>query len=162
MTLRWKVLFIIAATFAVLIAAVYLASRTILLDGILAMEQSLGRRDVERCTAFIRQELAHMDRLANDYASWNDTYEYVADPAGHREYIRANMIDTTFENLKLNLLIIVDREGRIVFGRGYDLREKREMPVPPAIGPHLREGTPLFLAGGALDGRFGVILLPAA
>ena len=162
MTLRRKVLFIIAATFAVLIAAVYLASRTILLDGILAMEQSLGRRDVERCTAFIRQELAHMDRLANDYASWNDTYEYVADPAGHREYIRANMIDTTFENLKLNLLIIVDREGRIVFGRGYDLREKREMPVPPAIGPHLREGTPLFLAGGALDGRFGVILLPAA
>ena len=38
MTLRRKVLFIIAATFAVLIAAVYLASRTILLDSILASQ----------------------------------------------------------------------------------------------------------------------------
>jgi len=162
MTLRRKVLFIIAATFAVLIAAVYLASRTILLDSILAIEQSLGRRDVEHSAAFIRRELVHMDRAANDYASWDDTYAYVADPERYPEYIRSNMVDTTFENQKLNLIIIADREGRIVFGKGYDLREKREMPVPPAIGPHLREGTPLFLAGGALDGRFGVILLPAA
>ena len=162
MTLRRKVLFIIAATFAVLIAAVYLASRTILLDSILAIEQSLGRRDVEHSAAFIRRELVHMDRAANDYASWDDTYAYVADPERYPEYIRSNMVDTTFENQKLNLIIIADREGRIVFGKGYDLREKRETPVPPEIAPHLREGAPLFLSGDAPGGRFGVVLLPAA
>ncbi len=103
-----------------------------------------------------------MDRAANDYASWDDTYAYVADPERYPEYIRSNMVDTTFENQKLNLIIIADREGRIVFGKGYDLREKRETPVPPEIAPHLREGAPLFLSGDAPGGRFGVVLLPAA
>ena len=52
---------------------------------------------------------------------------------GNPDYPKVNFVDDVFNNLQLNLVMLVDTNGTIVYSRGYDLVAKKEVPVPPEM-----------------------------
>jgi len=159
MTLRKKILLIIAVTFACLIGVLYLASREIILRSFLALEQSRGQEDVREAAEFINEELNQMEKLAHDYASWDDTYEFIARPAENPRYIKSNMVDETFTSQRLNLILFVNTAGKIVYGKAFDLNRMEEVPVPPAILPHLNANLPVLRSPDPKYSMTGIILM---
>ncbi|GAH42577.1 unnamed protein product, partial [marine sediment metagenome] len=76
-----------------------------------------------------------MDATAGDWASWDDTYDFIED--ANDEYIESNLIDGTFTELRLNLMLFINSSGQIVFGKAFDLYNEEEISIPQSLSEYL-------------------------
>src|SRR5690606_38830367 len=76
-----------------------------------------------------------LDIFTLDWASWDDTYTFVADR--NQAYIDSNLTDQLFMDAQLNLIVFVNPSGEIVFGKAYDTENEAVVPVPEAFQDHL-------------------------
>ncbi|OCQ99703.1 multi-sensor hybrid histidine kinase [Oscillatoriales cyanobacterium USR001] len=142
MNLRKKTLLIIGAALVSLIVVLAGTASTILSHNFHNLEAQYVRQDVARALDALDDDLFHLQTSAQDYAEWDDTYAYIKSP--NDEYIKSNLIDSTFTYLRLNLLIMTDINRKIVFGKGFDLNRKTEVPIPESIKEYLKPTSPLF------------------
>ena len=131
MSLRFKTLLILGLIFALLVSILSVLFYRFGTEQFYAAERQDVAHDARHARAALESELAAMDLLNRDWASWDDTYAFVEDL--NDAYIRSNIVDETFTNLRLNLILFVHRSGEVVFARAYDLESGEEAPVPPAI-----------------------------
>ncbi len=153
MSLRIRTLLTISLTAISLVAVLSLLFSRTLLRAFSEAELRDTERDVHHARTFLEDELQAMDVLNRDWAFWDDTYAFIEDvnPA----YIRANVVDETFLNTHLNLMLFVHASGRVVLARAYDLEAEQEAPVPQTV-----YGALPVLTGATEEGLRGLLLLP--
>jgi sensor domain CHASE-containing protein/GAF domain-containing protein len=157
MTLRKNTLLIIGLTFAGLIVALYAASRIILLDAVTRLEERYTRQNVERALASLSDDLAKLDETAGDWAPWDDTCAFVE--GTYDDYVKDNLVDSTFINLRLNLMLFIHSSGRIFFGKAFDLQNEEELTVPESLQGLAAHD--FLLQQTNLEGSIaGIVLLP--
>lgn len=157
MTLRKKSLTLICLAVAALILALYATSRVILLSSFAELEEQTTQQNVERALTALSEELSALDTTASDWASWDDTYEFMGDK--NSEYVESNLVDDTFVALDLDLLLLVDSSGDTTFARAFDVEDEREVPFPESLLEHLTPAGLLSARPGNEDGASGIILL---
>lgn len=131
MRLRKKTLICIGVTIVSLIAALYLTSRTILLNSFIELEEQNTSQNVERVLSALSGELSSLDVFTSDWAAWDDTYIFIEDT--NLDYIESNLVDETFIGAGLNLMLFINSSGGIVFGKAFDLQNETEAPVPQSF-----------------------------
>lgn len=151
-SLRTKTVLTAVAFFAVLILGFFAVSHAVAKRTAAELERDAVRKDVERVLGVLEREVAALDDFAWDWASWDDTYAFVED--GNEEYVRSNLVDTTFEGIRANYIVLLDRKGRAVYARGYDPRAGRDIPVPTGLAASL------FRAGQEPEAKKGIVALP--
>ncbi|MZP30670.1 diguanylate cyclase [Heliobacterium undosum] len=82
-------------------------------------------------------ELERIGSLAEDWAPWDDTFDFARRPTD-RTYVEKNLNDAAMANLGVDLVIIADWDGRILFAKALDLEKKSEVPVPLGWDAHIR------------------------
>jgi len=122
-----KLLLTILASLILLNLVVIAGSRLILLDSFLQIEQQAVEANLLRVANAVRNDAQTLGVLCRDWSFWDDTYKFVQDL--NPEYISSNLGDETLVELSLNALLFFDSAGKLVFGKGMDLKE--ESPVPP-------------------------------
>jgi signal transduction histidine kinase len=155
-TLRAKTLVILTATLAGLLLIMYLSLRFILLESFIALEQQSIQQNVERAINALSDDITTLDRTTLDYASWDDTYAFMAD--GNQEYLE-NYVDTTFSSNRLNLVLIVNNDGQSIFAKAFDLNAQRAI-APPQRLLKLQANDRLLRHSDAQGSTSGVIMLP--
>jgi PAS domain S-box-containing protein len=157
MTLRRKTLIIILATLAGLILILFVVSQTIFLRSAARLEEQDTRQNTERVLNALARDISQLESTVGDWAPWDDTYAFIDD--ANEDYIESNLVDTTFVNLGLNLMMFVDNSGRVVFGKAFDLQSQLEVPVPQ-MGAHL-DASSLLVHHESIESTVsGIILLP--
>ena len=142
MTLRRKTLGIIAVTGAALIALLYVVTHLIVMSSFAALEADNMRQHLGRVLAALSNEIGNLANIAGDYAAWDDAYQFIQHetPA----FIESNLADTTFTNLRGNLLLYVRLPDHIVFAKAFDLERGQEIALPDGLAEHLKLGAPLL------------------
>jgi sensor domain CHASE-containing protein/putative methionine-R-sulfoxide reductase with GAF domain len=135
MTLRNKTLISIGLTITFLVVLLYVSSRLILLDGFVRLEEQQVRQNLERVLNTIQNDVDALDAGTLDWAAWDDTYEFIVD--GNPDYIDSNLVDEMFSHMRLNFVLYIDVQGDLVYGKGYDLRNERQIPVPESLLEHV-------------------------
>lgn len=159
MAIRWKPLSIIVAAFSALILSLFIISKVILLDSFLRIEEEDARKNVQRVMDALSDNHAAFGRIASDYAAWDDSYDFIR--TGDPKFISANLVDTTFANLKLNLVAFYDATGRRVFSKAFNLSSLRPVDVPEIFSPRLPLSSPLLRENPPENGgAAGLVLLP--
>ena len=158
MTLRKKILLIITLTFLSLIVILYFTSQNILLNSFNELEEQNTRQHVERALSALSNDLSSLDATAGDWAAWDDTYAFIED--ANDEYVQSNLIDGTFTELRLNLMLFINTSGRVVFGKAFDLHNEEETPVPQSLQKHLSDNDFLLTHPDTESSITGLILLP--
>ncbi len=125
MSLRTKTLGLLLFLLVAFVVLLYGLSRSILLEGFADLERDLAREDLQRVLNVLDSELAALDALVTDWAEWDDTYAFVAGEAPG--YSDSNLIDETFEVLRLNVILIFDRQGNVFYGKAYQLDERQSV-----------------------------------
>jgi len=128
MNLRRKILLIFAVALIVMTLVVYVGAQFILLDNYAALEKQRAAVNVKRCLSALSNELAELDSTASDWAEWDDTYAFTQD--ANDEYVESNLVDDTFANLRLNIMLFINSEGNVVYGKAFNLQNMSETPVP--------------------------------
>lgn len=160
MSLRLKIPLTAGLVLACVMAALYLVAWQVLGHSFAELEDRTVRSNVERALAALHESLEALDTRCVDWAAWDDTYAFMEDR--DEEYIRSNLVDTTFMNQRFNLMLFVDTAGRLVFGKAFDLEAGVEAPLPAGLREHLVPGAPLLRHGpDGRSGTKGVLMLPA-
>lgn len=157
MNLSRKILTIIAFLLAFQFLAFYLASRFFFFHNFARLEEQYARRNIERAISFIENQKQNLAALAEDWAAWDDTYNFIQKPT--EEYIKSNLVDETFEGLGVNLILFLNHSGELVFGKAYDLKLHREIPLPNGWKKHFSVGSPLLFHPSPKEGKVGIIIL---
>lgn len=155
MKLREKTLILIGITVACSIIVMYMASTVILMGGFQTLEEQNTLQDVQLATNALSNEISDLNNTVNDWAVWDDTYSFMKNH--NSEYIHSNLVNSTFEGLKLNLILYIDNSGNIVYGKEFDLQTKEEKPISKSMRGYISKNSILLNSQGGVK---GVVMLP--
>jgi len=157
MSLRLKSILLTTVVTAGLIAALYLVFSINLRQQFSLLERQTVEEETRRAVNILLGELENLDAMAEDWAPWDDTYEFIEDR--NEEYIQRNLTDEVFANFRLNLMLFVHASGRVVYGKAFDLEKGEEVPVPAAAYA-LASDEQIIRHTNTRQGRTGILLLP--
>lgn len=138
MRLYEKTVVIVGITVLVLIAALYTTMQMVLGRGLVQLEEKYTLKSVEQAVNALENRLHELDTKLVDWAYWDDTYEFVQTLSS--SYKKANLQDSTYTMLKINLMIFVDAKGEILHARYIDLETQQEMSFPAELTERIHSG----------------------
>ncbi|MCX9083894.1 MAG: PAS domain S-box protein [Candidatus Methanoperedens sp.] len=156
MKLRNKTLGFIIFILICMIFIQYEVSQLILMENINKMEDEYVLNNIETVTNTLQNDINKLDNIVNDWATWDETYSFVDQL--NDNYKRMNLIDVTFTNLNINLMLFINSQGRIVYGKAFD-DNGEEIPVPLML-TGLSVNDPLMAHNDKESFISGIIMLP--
>lgn len=127
MSIRTKVFLIIFVLFAALGIADFFVQRFVIYPSFLELEHREAGENLQRIFHAIDRESYHVERLCRDWATWNDSHDFMA--TGSEDFIESNLSDDSLDNISLNLLVFCDTKGNIVWSRVRDFEEKTTLQL---------------------------------
>lgn len=156
-SLRQKTLLIIGLTMFAAVGSLFLLSRILLLRGYARLEEDFASQNLDRATSALTNELNTLDRTTSEYASWDQTFGFLH--GNNPSYVKSEFPASTFRQLKIGFVVILDTSGRKVFSKGFDLTHGGEAPLPSGLDQNLKGGSPI-LNHKSLDSRvLGILML---
>jgi signal transduction histidine kinase len=159
--LHSRILLALAAVAAVFFGASAAIQRYAVLPSFLALERNRAETDIGRALEAVQNEIQHVDNFVNDWAGWDDTYQFVQDR--NEAYFRSNLESDVFRPDSFDFLCFVRRDGTEVW-RGTEFAGEPltidELPAPwpddhPLLAPRDIRNT----ATGIVPTRHGPLLL---
>ncbi|NMC48099.1 MAG: PAS domain S-box protein [Desulfovibrio sp.] len=158
MGLRRATILLIGLTLAVLLLGLYTASRYIILDRFETLEEDIARQNVERGVNALYSRISQLGLLASDWANWDDAYAFMLD---HNEaFVTSNLVSETFVHQGLNIILFVDMDGMLVWGRLWDSESDRLVPLPESALQVLLSGTARLFESADRTAKNGIMMLP--
>jgi len=148
--------------FVVLLIAVLISTSiffsTVLLASYSALEEQYIEKDLSQAVNKLNDELFSMSNIVSDWGPWDDTVDFVNgnDP----QYIGSNLQPYGFDNLNLNLIVMTNVKGEIIFSGAYDLQNKVMVPIPAFFSGQLDLKNPLMNMSDSHQINAGILMLP--
>ncbi|MCJ7631071.1 ATP-binding protein [Candidatus Bathyarchaeota archaeon] len=158
MKMRKKVLIIVAVLMIAIFVVLHAIVNVVFLQSFITLEKQKTDESVTRTTNALSNELAEISSRVSDWAFWDDTYAFVQDK--NEDYIILNLGDSTFANLRLNLMLVINNTGQIVYGEAFDLNNNTEMAMPQGISEEIASKPDLWNHTTKDSIMEGLILLP--
>ncbi|MFA4876341.1 MAG: CHASE4 domain-containing protein [Methanoregula sp.] len=160
MRLQKKTFLVISGLLVAVILVVSIFYSTIILASYGALEEQYIAQDLDQAVNKINDELTTMSNIASDWGPWDDTVEFVHgnDP----NYLHSNLQPYGFGNLDLNLIVITNTKGNVIFSGSYDLQNQTMVPVPAAFAGPLDLKNPLMNMSDPHHVTSGILMLPEA
>jgi len=131
LTLRGKTVLVISITILLLLLVIYGLLRLVMFQSATFMEHQEMQTNVGRVISTIDDDRESLNRTTGDYATWDDTYAFVLDQ--DPVYIEQNINDTVFMINELNLFVITDVAGTIVYAKAFDRQLQQALALPEAF-----------------------------
>jgi signal transduction histidine kinase/DNA-binding response OmpR family regulator len=167
MTIRAKVIALVASLFLILGVTETFVARGILLPSFGELERQEARTAMQRVDSALELRLEGLGVSARDWGDWSETYAFVQDRRD--SFTASNVTPASLKQIDASLLLIVNLNGEVVLSKGFDLvshqplqldlLERKELPVDFPWRTQLREGRP---AHGLIQTNRGVLMVAAA
>jgi len=125
-----KVLIITLLIFAVLTAA-FTLTHSMQNSNILELEQNDTLKNVERVQNAVSTQQGYLDYIVQDWACWDDTYQFIEDK--NQKFIDVDLQNQTLAGIKVNLMIFVNSNGKVVYSKAVDIETGEDTPVPKEL-----------------------------
>ncbi len=145
MTLRKKTLFITGCMIAGMVLTVFIIAQFVILQSYIKLDIDSANRNTQRAVNAFTNRLQNMEQVIIDWAFWDDAYQYADD--ANTDFVDSNITDDAFETLQLNVMLIMDKSGKILNASGFDLAENKQVAIPSEVTEILSHD-PLLLAVG--------------
>ncbi len=129
--LRFKLLVSLSVAALLLFSLIYILAQNKILEGFSQLERDKIQIQITSAESLLKEQSDQLSTVVRDYAHWNDTYKFIQQP--YQDYIESNLNDTTFSNLKINAIILVNLEGETVFKKGLDTNTGKPWNIPKEL-----------------------------
>jgi len=158
MKLQKKSLLVFVVLLIAVLIVISVFFSTILLASYSALEEQYVAKDLNQAVNKLNDELFTMSSIASDWGPWDDTVDFVNgnDP----NYLNSNLKPYGFDNLNLNLIVLTNTKGEVLFSGAYDLKNKVMVPVPAFFSGQLDPKNPLMNMSDPHQITTGIVMLP--
>ena len=110
--MRKQVLLAACLAAVLLIIGVFYSARSVLIHSFARIEAEEARQSIERVRQALQADLHQMDVAAEDYALWDDFYDFVR--SGNLDLLDHYFSRRGLDNIHVDIVWVVDAEGRTV------------------------------------------------
>lgn len=128
MKLRTRILISLGAILVVMLAAMFLTIVNFVFEETKAIERNAMAGNIDRVLGALKRDQDSLQTSVGDYASWDDTYQFAQD--NNQKYIDANFGSSSFINLHVDLVAVLNDRRELVYARHIDWRKGEELEVP--------------------------------
>lgn len=157
MNLRSKTLLIFGLTLFLATAVILGLSFTVLIGSYSSFEERATKNAVEDVLKALNYKLSTLESICGDWSRWNETYEFVQD--GNSRFINENLNPESLGNLKLDLMVFIDENGKIVHATGYNATTSDSYEVPDEILQKILSEKYFFTHTALVSSRSGYLSL---
>ncbi len=136
MSLRSKTVLFALLCISIIFTIWGLLANTLFLENFNELETDEIRADALRLHTALQNELDDLGALCADWAAWDDTYQFMQDH--NPQYLASNWVDGTFANLELNLAVLYDVQGNILYQNVFDLDAQQSASVSSSDREYFR------------------------
>lgn len=129
--LRPKMLLSLATGMLILFGLLFYVARFVLLDGYAQLEKYKVLLQVDNASSLLKDQYEQLSTVTRDYAHWDDTYQYMANR--NLTFVESNLNDNNFLNLKINAIILVDANGKVIFKKGLNYVTATPWHIPDLL-----------------------------
>ncbi len=123
MKLRIKTLLLSGIIITILILVLFAISWFVLMNTYSDYENNYSAHILNDELAKFNDSIDAMNQTTSDWAQWDDAYLFVkGDNPG---FVNKDLTNNTFTRLDLNLILFVNNNGTIVYGKTYNLQTKQ-------------------------------------
>jgi sensor domain CHASE-containing protein len=158
-SLRRRTLLFSAASVLLAIALIAAFSYVIVVRSFMRLEEQQSLENMQRARGAFDQHMERLRITSQEWAHWDATYEFVADR--NLSYITSNLSNDTFATLGMDVVLILDKEGHIIFQKAYSEEAHAEVPLPAGMRDHLISGNLLIFHPNRSSEHTGVLMLPS-
>jgi PAS domain S-box-containing protein len=158
MKLQEKSLLVFIVLLISVLVVISIFFSTILMASYSALEEQYITKDLTQAVNKLDEEFSTLSAIVSDWAPWDDTYNFVN--GNEPGYIESNLLTPGFDNLNLNLIIITNNNGEMVYSGAYDLQNKVMVPVPAFFSGKLDLTNPLMNMSDPNQITAGILMLP--
>ena len=158
-SLRGKTLAIVLIAMIGLVGGLFVVSWFVLMRGFNNIEEDYASQNLGRASSALYNELEILDRTTSEYASWDQTYAYLR--GKNPSYIKTEFPTSTFVQLRVNFVIILNNSGQQLFYKGFDLVSSEQARLPGGLEAHLPSGSLLTSHKDESGRAAGILLLPS-
>ncbi|NTV13254.1 MAG: hypothetical protein HGA96_04900 [Desulfobulbaceae bacterium] len=114
----------------------------VIMPGFLEVERDQAIESIKRTDTALNRDIAALDGICTDWAAWDDAYQFITDH--NSAFSKSNLVEETFPNNHLNLLLFYDLAGNYVAGNTYDLITGKFIDLPDFPRNKLPHSNSLF------------------
>ena len=148
----------ISLAIVILIGSLFFASPILTLYNFTHIEREEVVEDALQVRNIIGNESQQLYITAGDYAGWDEAYAFMRD--GNRKFITSSLGEAFYSKLRLNLFCMIANDGKMLYGRAYDLHNNVKRPIPSSILQQLSPGSLLVKHDSPESSVRGFISLP--
>lgn len=102
------------------------------------IESQISAEHLTRVESIIEHQYKILEQLAQDWAVWDDSYEFIDTPTA--EFVDSNMTETILQDLGLDALLFYNAERQLIWGKTWDIAtamplELRQFPIHSQANP---------------------------
>jgi len=165
--IRAKVATLTAAIFLVLGIAEILVEKQVVMPSFAELERANARVAMRRINFALDLVIDRIAVSATDWGNWVDTYRFMQDR--NPEFIKTDITNVALRQLNINVILILDLDGRVLASKslelksdrplGLDLAAREALPTDFPWRANLRAARP---ARGLLATNRGILMLATA
>lgn len=151
MSLKTKLLLTLSGIFAFSALLIWLLSRLFTAGALMDMEKNFYTRTAGQVADLLQRELALLESSAGGWATKDELYAFTRRRGEVR--LREAFVSHMLEKSRLDYLVVLDSQGRVLLSRSHDRLSQQSLPLPPELlsPPRpIRSGLVSTLAGPAL------------
>jgi signal transduction histidine kinase len=131
MSINRKTILLVVGITVVLFSLTLLVSNYLYIRGFRDLEYKSVKQDVQLVTDALSVKLDSLDSFCIDWAEWDDTY-YFAQTL-NQAYVDLNLMDDTFTNSDINLFMVFNTQGKLIYSKEHNPTSKLETVFPAAL-----------------------------
>lgn len=115
LSLRQRTLLLVGFALLLLLLVLFVPLSTIMVSNATTIERASMRSSLDRISALYATQLDQLTALTRNYAVWDEAYQFVA--GNNPTFADENLKNEFFVNEQRNLVLIADRDGRILLSK---------------------------------------------
>lgn len=142
MSIQTKIIAVLVCVLGGLLAGDLLVLDRVVLEGFRELERQEIRREIGRTMASVDDEVKVLDPLAENWSQWDPLNDFAR--SGKGDFARRFMIDKDLIAQSLDLIIVLDRDGRVLFRRVRNRQTGNEIDIASVDGHTFSRSHPLL------------------
>lgn len=122
-----------------------------------SIEKKESEQNIQQALSTITYSLSLLEGQLKDYAFWDDTYNFVQDK--NQEYLENNFVESTFENLNIDFLGIVDNDRNVVYCQSFNSNNSTKVATSEETKRILTSDNDIWEFNSTEESISGIILI---
>ena len=155
MTLRKKTLLITGFMIAGMVLTVFIIAQFVILQSYIKLDNDAANQNTQRAVNAFTNRLKNMEKVIIDWAVWDDAYQYASD--GNTDFVDSNITVDAFQQLEMNVMLFIDKSGKVLNTSGFDIETGEQVVVPDAVINTLSHDPLLLAVDVATPTKSGIV-----